>query len=144
VIAHLHRLRKERLNGDRGFTLTELLVVIVIIGILVAIAIPVFLSQRAAAQERSIESDVRNAIPVLETYYADEGSYPALGTGGTDFAASGPISGTGSPRITVSPDVTLTISVTGETYKIIGKHNALGTVRYTYESAVGNMVKSGG
>lgn len=141
MIAHLHRLRKERLNGDRGFTLTELLVVIVIIGILVAIAIPVFLSQRAAAQERAIESDVRNAIPVMETYYANEGTYPALGTG-TDFDTSKAIVAGADERIVVSDDVTLTISVTGETYKIVGKHSALGATRYTYESDNGNMVKT--
>jgi len=139
VIARLHRLRKERLNGDRGFTLTELLVVIVIIGILVAIAIPVFLSQRAAAQERAIESDVRNAVPVLETYYADKGNYPALT--GTAITASGPIdSTTGAPRLTITPDVTLKITVSGQKYTIVGSHSAISTT-YTYESDKGNMVK---
>ena len=143
MIARLHRLRKERLNGDRGFTLTELLVVIVIIGILVAIAIPVFLSQRAAAQERAIESDVRNAIPVMETYYANKNAYPALT--GTAITTSGPIdSTTGAPRLTITPDVTLKITTTGEKYVIVGTHSALGTLTYTYDSSAGNMVKSGG
>ena len=51
---------------DSGFTLIELMVVVLIIAILVAIAIPTFLGQRRSAQDQSAQSNLRNAHTVLK------------------------------------------------------------------------------
>lgn len=65
---------------QRGFTLTELLVVIVIIGILVGIAVPVFLSQRERAWEAAAQSALRNAATAATTCSVDnDGSYEDCG-----------------------------------------------------------------
>ena len=58
---------------EEGFTLIELLVVIIIIGILAAIAIPVFLNQRAKGWDSAVKADLRNAATAQETFLTDTG-----------------------------------------------------------------------
>ena len=70
---------------DAGFSLIELLVVILIIAILAAIAIPVFLRQRERGYEAQLRSAVKNAASAVEAYAArNQGDYAGLdgGTGG--------------------------------------------------------------
>jgi prepilin-type N-terminal cleavage/methylation domain-containing protein len=65
-------------DGQGGFTLIELLVVIIIIGILLAIAIPSYLSFRGRAEKSAAQADVRAAIPGVEAFYADHNTYSNL------------------------------------------------------------------
>ena len=65
--------------GDRGFTLIELMIVIAIIGVLVAIAIPSFLGQQARAWEATARSDLRNAATAAELFAnTHQGSYSGM------------------------------------------------------------------
>jgi type IV pilus assembly protein PilA len=70
------QLRK-RLEGrtEEGFTLIELMVVVLIIAILLAIAIPSFLGARGKAQDRASQSNLRNALTAEKTFYTDNQVY---------------------------------------------------------------------
>ena len=62
-------------DSEEGFTLIELMVVVLIIAILIAIAIPQFLGARERAEDRAAQSSLRNALTAAKTAYTDNQSY---------------------------------------------------------------------
>jgi type IV pilus assembly protein PilA len=111
------RIRKAANNADHGFTLIELLVVMIIIGILAAIAIPVFLSQRARAVDAYEKSDARTIATTMETYYTAAQAYPTSVTStatpdGTDVLTVGP------DTVVMSPGDSAAISSNGASARI--------------------------
>jgi prepilin-type N-terminal cleavage/methylation domain-containing protein len=70
-------------SGQDGFTLVELLVVVLVLGALVGIAVPTFVKQREGAWDAAVQSELRAATIALASYRAQNGIYaaPAIATG---------------------------------------------------------------
>ncbi|MEZ5169792.1 MAG: type II secretion system protein [Acidimicrobiia bacterium] len=73
--AAIQRLRNRKNDEEQGFTLIELMVVVLIIAILIAFAIPTFLGARRRAQDRSAQSSDRNTLSAADTIYSDNQTY---------------------------------------------------------------------
>jgi type IV pilus assembly protein PilA len=76
-VSSIHSLVSRRRDDEDGFTLIELMVVVLIIAILIAIAIPTFLGARQRAQDRAAQSDLRNGLTAEKTVYTDQQAYDA-------------------------------------------------------------------
>jgi type IV pilus assembly protein PilA len=77
VIESIQRRLAARQGQDKqgGFTLIELMVVVMIIAILVGIAIPAFLGARKRAQDTAVKSNLRNALSTAQTIFTDNQAY---------------------------------------------------------------------
>lgn len=115
------------MRDQKGFTLVELLVVVAIIGILAAIAIPQFSQYRVKAYNSTAKSDLRNLVSAEEAYYADHQVYVSDHGGG-------------SIGVTASKNVTLTATADagGGTWAGTARHGK-GDVTYAYSSATGKI-----
>jgi type IV pilus assembly protein PilA len=141
----LKRIRE--MKDQDGFTLIELMVVVLIIAILIAIAIPTFLGLRKRAQDRAAQSDLRNALTAAKAFYTDADSYtgfdategettePSLTWNGAATSTAGVVSVRG---VTASTVLVATESASGDLFCL--GDNAGTTVEGTHASVESTTV----
>jgi type IV pilus assembly protein PilA len=108
----MRKLRQQIGEGQRGFSLIEILVVILIIGVLAAIALPAFLGQRSKGQDSSAKSAARNLVSAMESFFATNKTY--VGAGSDDDITKSGVFGTGDGEADIS-----TTSANG--FRVIGR-----------------------
>ena len=133
---------KTRLAAEQGFTLIELLVVIVILGILVAIAVPSYLSFRGNAQQAAAEANVRSAIPAAEGYYQIGSTYAGMNLAALQAQAPG----VSVSHVVVSTDnnaYCLDVANGSKDAYYIGGNQVTGTTGFAHDTGTNAAVTTG-
>jgi len=138
------RERLERGREEGGFTLIELMVVVLIIAILIAIAIPTFLGARKRAQDKQAQSNLRNALTAEKTFYVDKQAYTVLAADLTPIESSLNYASVDASARGVTPQTKFAINGTADQAICLESDSKSGTKFYLLDIAVSGGANSAG
>jgi type IV pilus assembly protein PilA len=124
-------------RGQKGFTLVELMIVVAIIGILAAIAIPQFAAYRERGYIASMQADVNSVRVAEEAYYVQNNTYIATAAPDVDLKDFGGVTLSAGNSISVAAKTDIS-----KDYTITIKNAARTTKTVTYDSTTGQMITS--
>jgi type IV pilus assembly protein PilA len=148
----LLKLRQRLASEESGFTLVELLVVMLIIGLLAAIAIPAFFNQREKTKDTSAKEMARTSETAMETFATDNGGgYAGVARGDLNNIEPSILIANNSndPYIAADADVsgtatTYTLKVTSQTgNEFTISRTGPGAVTFSCDDGAGNTGKDG-
>jgi prepilin-type N-terminal cleavage/methylation domain-containing protein len=108
----------------KAFTLIELLIVVAIIAILAAIAVPNFLEAQTRSKVSRVKADIRSEATALEAYAVDNNCYPNCHAFGIALANIGDPPGTRILENLSTPVAYITTALTKDVFKIVGRYSA--------------------
>ena len=139
-------------HHDEGFTLTELMVVVLVIAVLIAIVVPTYTSARARADNRVAQTSLRHALIAAKAMYSDTSSYA-----GADASSTGLV--TVEPNLTYVPHdtsstgpKTVSVNASGQTWSAAVSSSGgncywlkeVGTAGISYGGALGGPASCSG
>ena len=115
MLQTMRNILAKRQDDEEGFTLIELMVVVLIIAILIAIAIPTFLGAKNKANDRAVQANLRNALTNADSIFADTQDYSVV---------------TAASLTAIEPSLTFATAVTTATNEVAVGSGASGGVSY--------------
>jgi len=120
-------------RNDEGFTLIELMMVVLIIAILIAVLLPVFEGATTRAKDRATQSSLHDALTAAKTVYADKADY-TVATPGALTTAAGTLTFVNATTAPTGPN-NVSVAPVNANYIVMGSQSKAGDCFYVADDA---------
>ncbi len=140
------RIHMKNIRSNKGFTLVEIMIVVVIIGLLAAMAIPAFQKVRQSSQEKALINDARQVASAAAQYYLEQGvtevPFTFLVNTHTEPTQRGYLKQLGSGNSWAASGSSSTDMQQGATFEL--RNSSYGTIKFDENAQMGTASLTGG